>query len=82
MASADHAKQSGLRTEYESAQREFNERQMMPQLPLETRPAIQQQQQMQSRKEKMSPPQIGGSPWMEPKIADGRLGFGLRADIV
>ena len=30
MASADHGKQSGLRTEYESAQREFNERQMMP----------------------------------------------------
>ena len=45
MASADHGKQSGLRTEYESAQPEFNERQMMPQLALETRPAIQQQQQ-------------------------------------
>jgi hypothetical protein len=30
MASADDGEQSGLRTEYESAQREFNERQMMP----------------------------------------------------
>jgi hypothetical protein len=41
MALADHGKQSGLRTERESTQREFNERQMMPLLPLETRPAIQ-----------------------------------------
>jgi hypothetical protein len=30
----------------------------------------------------MSPPQIGGSPLMEPKIAGDRLGFGFPADIV
>jgi hypothetical protein len=58
---------------------------MMPQLPLETRLAIQQQQQMQPRKKqerRMSPSQIGGSRLMEPNIADGRLGFGFPADIV
>ena len=32
-------------------QREFNERQMMSQLRLETRPATKQQQQMQPKKE-------------------------------
>jgi hypothetical protein len=44
---------TGNRTaEYEAAQREFNDRQMLPQLPLEQpQPAMQQQQQIQPKKE-------------------------------
>src|SRR5262249_55936418 len=51
--------------------REFNERQTMPQLSLETRSAIQQQQQTAAQERRMSPSQIGGSPLMETKIAAG-----------
>jgi hypothetical protein len=39
-------------TSFEMAQREFNERQMLPPQPVQPQPAMQQQQQIQPKKEK------------------------------
>jgi hypothetical protein len=36
--------------DYEAAQREFNERQMLPRASMEPQPAVQQQRQIQPKK--------------------------------